>query len=110
MSAEELLIQDYFANNAKFTDDQFIRRFRMSRALFLKIVTDLESKYDFFSKLLFDARMQKSFTALQKCTSAIRQLAYGNTADALDEYLNMSERVSRRIFAQANIQRYSTFV
>ena len=39
--------------------------------------------------------MQKSFTALQKCTSAIRQLAYGNTADALDEYLNMSERVSR---------------
>ena len=48
LSAEELLIQDYFANNAKFTDDQFIRRFRMSRALLLKIVTDLESKYDFF--------------------------------------------------------------
>ena len=48
LSAEELLIHDYFANYAKFTDDQFIRRFRMSRALFLKIVTDLEAKYDFF--------------------------------------------------------------
>ena len=48
-----------------------------------------------FFKTTFDPRMHKSFTALQKFISAIRQLAYGNTADALDEYLSMSERVSR---------------
>ncbi|XP_071694850.1 uncharacterized protein [Rutidosis leptorrhynchoides] len=36
----------------------------------------------------------KSFTTLQKYTSAIRQLAYGLSPDALDEYLHMSEQIS----------------
>ena len=31
---------------------------------------------------------------LQKCTSAIRQLAYGTPADALDEYLKIAESTS----------------
>ena len=35
------------------------------------------------------------FLALQKCTSTIRQLALGSIPDAQDEYLQMSERVSR---------------
>ncbi|KAI3731120.1 hypothetical protein L1987_62303 [Smallanthus sonchifolius] len=35
------------------------------------------------------------FTALQKCTSAIRQLAYGKAADSMDEYLKMAEKTSR---------------
>ncbi|GKE78122.1 ALP1-like protein isoform X1 [Tanacetum coccineum] len=30
-----------------------------------------------------------------KCTTAIRQLAYGTTPDAFDEYLQMSERTAR---------------
>ncbi|XP_022013724.1 uncharacterized protein LOC110913185 [Helianthus annuus] len=35
------------------------------------------------------------FTTLQKCTAAIRQLAYGTVPDALDEYLQMSARTTR---------------
>ncbi|XP_071688070.1 uncharacterized protein [Rutidosis leptorrhynchoides] len=35
-----------------------------------------------------------TFTTLQKCTSAIRQLAYDNTPDMWDEYLQMSEQTS----------------
>ncbi|KAJ9541294.1 hypothetical protein OSB04_027800 [Centaurea solstitialis] len=42
-----------------------------------------------------DARGVKGFSPLQKCTSAIRQLAYGSAADSSDEYLRMSEKTSR---------------
>ena len=41
------------------------------------------------------SRVQQGFSSLQKCTSAIRQLAYGVAQDAIDEYLRISERVSR---------------
>jgi hypothetical protein len=30
-------------------------------------------------------------TALQKCTAALRQLAYGMTADTIDEYLKLEK-------------------
>ncbi|XP_022032900.1 uncharacterized protein LOC110934012 [Helianthus annuus] len=40
-------------------------------------------------------RDRQGFTTLQKCTAAIRQLAYGTVADALDEYLQMSARTTR---------------
>ncbi|XP_073153847.1 uncharacterized protein [Henckelia pumila] len=36
-------------------------------------------------------REEKGLTPLQKCTAAIRQLAYGGPADQLDEYLRMGE-------------------
>nr|GEW40204.1 hypothetical protein [Tanacetum cinerariifolium] len=36
-----------------------------------------------------------SLSATMKCTAAIRQLAYGTTPDAFDEYLQMSERTAR---------------
>ena len=35
------------------------------------------------------------FSTLQKCTAAMRMIAYGTTADAVDEYLQMSERTAR---------------
>ncbi|GKC95163.1 ALP1-like protein [Tanacetum coccineum] len=34
-------------------------------------------------------------SVIKKCTAAIRQLAYGITPDAFDEYLQMSERTAR---------------
>nr|GEV63300.1 hypothetical protein [Tanacetum cinerariifolium] len=36
-----------------------------------------------------------SISALMKCTAAIRQFAYSSTADAFDEYLQMSEHIAR---------------
>nr|GEY34642.1 hypothetical protein [Tanacetum cinerariifolium] len=36
-----------------------------------------------------------SISALMKCTAVMRQFAYGSTADALDEYLQMSEHTAR---------------
>ncbi|KAK1423363.1 hypothetical protein QVD17_18663 [Tagetes erecta] len=39
--------------------------------------------------------IRKRVTGLQKCTSALRVLAYGNTTDINDEYLKMSEKTTR---------------
>ena len=64
----------------------FSRRFRMPKELFLKIVGDIEMNYEWF-QTKYDARGHQSFMAFQKCTSAIRQLAYGNCPDSLDDFL-----------------------
>ncbi|KAD7117376.1 hypothetical protein E3N88_04644 [Mikania micrantha] len=82
-----------------FTPELFERRFRMPSDLFLRIVGDIEMNYQYF-QTTFDARGHQSFTALQKYASAIRQLAYGGAPDALDEYLQMSERTSRESLNQ----------
>jgi hypothetical protein len=66
----------------------------MSKNLFLRITEDLESAYDYF-KQKPDARGCLGFTAIQKVTSAIRVLAYGNTYDINDEYLKMAEKTTR---------------
>ncbi|KAJ9559522.1 hypothetical protein OSB04_004682 [Centaurea solstitialis] len=42
----------------------------------------------------------KGFSTLQKCASAIRQLAYASASDAFDEYLRMSETMSRECLDQ----------
>ncbi|KZV31562.1 hypothetical protein F511_07413, partial [Dorcoceras hygrometricum] len=46
-----------------------------------------------------DASRRKGLPPLQKCTAAIRQLAYGVPVDNLDEYLRMGESTSiKRLF------------
>ncbi|KAJ9539310.1 hypothetical protein OSB04_032043 [Centaurea solstitialis] len=52
--------------------------------LITRIVANVEREFDFF-KQAWDARDVKGFSPLQKCTSAIRQLAYGSVADSTDE-------------------------
>ncbi|GKC07904.1 hypothetical protein Tco_0999514 [Tanacetum coccineum] len=100
--AEERLIDDYFGDEPKYPEETFMRRFRMSSTLFNKIVNDILS-YDvqpipeyftYFSSRL-DATGRKSIGLILKCTSAIRQLAYGTAPDAFDEYLQIAERTSR---------------
>ncbi|MFS8015645.1 hypothetical protein Hanom_Chr15g01359141 [Helianthus anomalus] len=64
------------------------------RRLFLKIVGDIEATEEWFQKS-YDTRGKPSFIPIQKCTSAIRQLATSNPPDQFDEYLAMSDRTSR---------------
>ncbi|XP_071713023.1 uncharacterized protein [Rutidosis leptorrhynchoides] len=42
----------------------------------------------------YDAIGRQSFNIYQKCTSALRQLAYGTAGDMWDQYLHMSEQTS----------------
>ncbi|KAK1431382.1 hypothetical protein QVD17_07839 [Tagetes erecta] len=93
--ANENLMKDYFVESPTYPDpNTFRRRFRMSKRLFLRIVNDLESDDSYF-KQKRDARGLLGFTGIQKCTSALRVLAYGNTTDINDEYLKMSEKTTR---------------
>nr|GEV29564.1 hypothetical protein [Tanacetum cinerariifolium] len=74
----------------------------MSRKLFLRIVNDILSytanslpqHFHFFTSRL-DCTGRMSISALMKCTAVIRQFAYGSTANAFDEYLQMSEHTAR---------------
>ncbi|XP_062715219.1 uncharacterized protein LOC134291473 [Aedes albopictus] len=93
------LVADYFAVNPTYTDDQFRRRFRMSRTLFLRIVDAVEEANIYFRQRS-DATGKLGFTRLQKCTAAMRQLAYATPADAIDENLRMSESTARNCLLQ----------
>nr|GEZ60087.1 hypothetical protein [Tanacetum cinerariifolium] len=54
----------------------------------------LSQNSHFFTSRL-DCTGQMSISALMKCTAAICQFAYGSTADAFDEYLQMREHTTR---------------
>ncbi|GJZ66423.1 hypothetical protein Tco_0623119 [Tanacetum coccineum] len=100
--AERRLRADYFDDHCKYPLYYFRRRFRMSRKLFLKIVNGISSytadplpQHFHFFKSRLDCTGRMSISALMKCTAAIRQMAYGSTPDAFDEYLQMSEHTAR---------------
>ncbi|XP_071691336.1 uncharacterized protein [Rutidosis leptorrhynchoides] len=67
------LIDDYFDEGCKYTDENF--------------------KLRWFPMRLY-SRGKWSISTHLKVNVALRQLTYGYASDALDEYLQMSERVS----------------
>ncbi|XP_033134269.1 putative nuclease HARBI1 [Brassica rapa] len=92
---QDQLWNDYFSETPTFPHNIFRRRFRMNKTLFLRIVHRLEQEVDYF-KPSEDATGRSSLTALQKCTAAIRQLAYGGGADTVDEYVRLGETTARK--------------
>ncbi|GJU07854.1 ALP1-like protein isoform X1 [Tanacetum coccineum] len=66
----------------------------MNRSLFTRIVRDLSANYPYFQEGC-DVVGKAGISALVKCTSAIRQLAYAAVPDSLDEYLQIGEKTSR---------------
>ncbi|GKE35418.1 ALP1-like protein isoform X1, partial [Tanacetum coccineum] len=93
IEAEERLKADYFGPNLKYPLCYFRKRYRMSREIFLEIVSGIENyiqthhllppQFDFF-RVRPDATGLPGFSVIMKCTCAIRQLAYGVTPDSLD--------------------------
>nr|XP_043630531.1 protein ALP1-like [Erigeron canadensis] len=105
----DTLLNDWFVQQPKYEDDYFRKKFRMDKTMFLDIVRDIEANFPYFQER-YDARGRKSFTAIQKCTSAVRQLATGNAPDEYDEYLCMAARTARETldyFCDAIIRLYS---
>ena len=87
------LWNDYFSENPTFTPNLFRRRFRMNKTVFMRIVDRLSENFPFFQQRR-DATGRLGLSPLQKCTAAIRMLAYGCAADAVDEYLRLGESTS----------------
>ncbi|KAK1603841.1 hypothetical protein QYE76_027514 [Lolium multiflorum] len=84
------LFTDYFQPKALFTPAMFRRRFRMSRTLFRRIMDGVKLYDDYFCAKV-DAIGKVGLSSYQKCTAAIRMLAYGVAGDFVDEYTRMSE-------------------
>nr|KAJ0227842.1 hypothetical protein LSAT_V11C100035740 [Lactuca sativa] len=61
----------------------------------LKFIFTYSYKIGTFFQLRWDARSKCGFTTIQKYMAALKQLTYGITADASNEYLKMSERMCR---------------
>ncbi|XP_022040455.1 uncharacterized protein LOC110943003 [Helianthus annuus] len=95
LSANAGLMKEYFDIAPTYPNPNVFRRcFWMSKRLFLRTAGDLENKFDYF-KQKPDARGMLGFTAIQKCTSALRVLAYINTTDVNNEYLKIAEKTTR---------------
>ena len=81
MAASDRLMAHYFNDDAVYGPAIFRRRFRMHKPLFLRIVNDIENVSSFIRQG-YDARGAEDFTPIQKCATAIRQLAYGSVSDS----------------------------
>ncbi|KAL6846224.1 hypothetical protein ACP4OV_023672 [Aristida adscensionis] len=84
----------------------FRTRFRMHKHLFLRIVSALGQWSPYFTQRA-DCANRQGLSPLQKCTAAIRMLAYGTPADALDEYLKIGKSTALECldkFAQGVIE------
>ncbi|XP_021766662.1 putative nuclease HARBI1 [Chenopodium quinoa] len=104
------LYNDYFANNPVYNDNQFRRRFRMQRSLFCRIMSKVVEGDQFFQQRR-NADGKLGLSPLQKCTAAIRMLAYGVAADAVDEYLRLGQTTSRQAlqhFCQGVISQFES--
>ena len=92
---------DYFSDNPIYTDHQFRRRFRMRKELFLRIVNSLENHDSYFDNTV-DGIGRSKISSLQKCTAAIRMLAYGMAGDAVDDYVRMAETTAIQCLKKFN--------
>ena len=79
-----MLYSDYFADAPLHGDKTFQCRYRMSRKL-LRIVNSIR-EFDNYFKCKMDCTDALGFTSIQKCTTAMRMLAYRAPGDSLDDY------------------------
>ncbi|KAL6847238.1 hypothetical protein ACP4OV_023091 [Aristida adscensionis] len=90
VGAHQRLVEDYFVEEPLYPESMFRTRFRMNRRLFLRIVNSLGQWSPYYTYRT-DCSGRVGLSPLQKCTAAMRMLAYGTPADALDEYLKIGK-------------------
>ena len=83
-------LEDYFIPNSVFPDHVFRRRFRMQRSLFNKIMSAI-CNHDLYSVQKEDAFHVLRLLPEQKIMAAMRMLAYGASADQVDEIARMGK-------------------
>ncbi|GKD17645.1 hypothetical protein Tco_1206803 [Tanacetum coccineum] len=93
--AHARLVMAYFSEHPQYDESTFCERFRMSRRLFTKIIREVTDDSRFFQQR-DDCAGHRGISALMRCTSAIRQLAYGCVHDYFDEYLQMGATTARK--------------
>ena len=89
-AGHDRLYNDYFNTSTVYDENDFHRRFRMPRDLFIRIMGKV-SEYNPYFQQKPDAVGKMGAYCLQKCTAAVRMLAYGGAADAVDEVVRLGE-------------------
>lgn len=84
--SHDQLFTNYFAANPIYLPPIFRRHFGMNRPLFLHILNAIGVHNPYFVQKI-DACNFIKFSTLQKMTTAMKMLAYGTSADALNKYL-----------------------
>ncbi|XP_070681735.1 uncharacterized protein [Malus domestica] len=84
----EYLLDDYFVCNSAFPDTYFRRHFRMERHLFNKIMGAV-CNHDSYFEQKPDAFGAMGLLPEQKINAALRMLAYGASANQVDEIARM---------------------
>ena len=87
---DERMHLDYFAETPVWGPSYFRRRYRMRRSLFLTILDRVCARDSYFLQKR-DACGLVGLSARQKITVALRMLALGVCADAMDDYCRTSE-------------------
>ena len=90
VSGHSLLLNDYLVENPVYDETLFRRRFHLSRPLFLRILHTLQQHDRYFVQRR-NAANTVGLSGEQKMTAAFRMLAYGMSADSLDEYVIIGE-------------------
>lgn len=86
----ELFFRDYFCDNPTYSDYIVRRRFLMRRTLFSRIQSAIQSHDPYFVQR-HNAAGVLELSPLQKITAALRIIAYGVPADAIDDYIRIGE-------------------
>ncbi|GKB49266.1 serine/threonine-protein kinase STY17-like protein [Tanacetum coccineum] len=87
--AHERLVAASFNDSPMYDETRFRKTFRMARPLFNRIVNAV-TNHDAYFHSKTDCTGREGISPLIKCTSAIRQLAYGVNASFLDEYMQIT--------------------
>ncbi|XP_070666797.1 uncharacterized protein, partial [Malus domestica] len=84
------LMNNYFNPDSVYTEEDFRRRFRMMRHVFERLLRDVQHVNPYFRHKR-DRAGRPGFSPHQKVTVAFRMMAYGSSADSMDETHGMSE-------------------
>ena len=90
VSGNSRLLNDYFVENPVYDETLFHKRFRLSRPLFMRILHTLQQHNNYFVQRR-NAANTVGLSGEQKMTAALRMLAYGMSADSIDEYVRIGE-------------------
>ncbi|GAB2302991.1 hypothetical protein Dimus_038047 [Dionaea muscipula] len=100
----------YFKPDAMYLESMFRRRFRMRRDLFFRIQTDVEQAEPYFVQRRNIAG-RLGLHSLQKMNAALRLLAYGVSADSIDESFQVAETtaiMSLKMFCSTIVRLYKS--
>lgn len=84
------LFKNYFFNATIYSEHMFRRWHRISKQIFF-IFSDAVLSVDSYTQQPEDCTGTKGLTTLQNITAAMRMLAYGCSADSLDETMRIAE-------------------